>query len=55
MLNFTEFSACDHGFDCVDRCGTCNYTCVNDLKEIAHMDVFKVSKDSSVLSLVFEI
>ena len=25
MLNFTEFSACGHGFDCVDRCGTCNY------------------------------
>jgi hypothetical protein len=28
---------------------------VSDLKEIAHMDVLKASKDTSVLSQVFEI
>jgi hypothetical protein len=26
VLYFTECSAGDHGFDCVDRCGTCNNT-----------------------------
>jgi multidrug transporter EmrE-like cation transporter len=29
--------------------------CVNDMKEIVHMDVLKVSKDTSVFPQVFEI
>ena len=52
MLYFTECSAGDHGFDSVDRCGTCNYTLC---ERFAHMDVLKASKDTSVLSQVFEI
>ena len=52
---FYRISAGDHGFDCVDVVEHATILYVSDLKEIAHMDVLKASKDTSVLSQVFEI